>query len=496
MIIETKNLFNVPAGPTTSGRPFLNESNLGALSISSTFLADKKTLMNWIKRTPEAIGILRQIAVDVVTRINFVALPKEKKAGRPKANVEGDEEKASQFATDNSLKNQMRAAVMEGIALGDAYFWKGKINENDQRDAIKKTIKELGLQIDYKAIALDEDPVDQRSLQYVASSTMEIEVAEGGTMIKSFIQRTTSSFGLVNSTTRLETSSDGTNQAGTRKWLPNEILHYKFMELDGKVHGFTPMQSNFPIIKTLGAIKQYHGNWFEQGILPDIFFNFEDMDANSPAHEKMRQTVQEWYNNKRRTPEVTTGKFKIEEINKWNKDMEFRMLAIYYTGVIAFSIGMPLEKIRAILGAEIKSATGASDIGNTDYQRNIFDMQEDWENLFNSQFFNEEFNVDMKFERSAARDEIAEVQRDQQKINIIEKISQMDLIKKENMIDFTARYFPDVPREWLNPNPSPEQEMGMIASSKVFPPQGKQALSDEKKKQQEPQQKNKPPTGV
>ena len=199
MIVETKDIFTMTTGPTSSGRPFLNESQLGALSISSTFLTDKKTLMNWIKRTPEAIGILRQIAVDVVTRINFVALPKEKKAGRPSKNTTNDEERAHQFKTDNSLKNQMRAAVIEGIALGDAYFWKGKVNENDMRDAINKTIKEFGLKIDYKEISLDEDPVNQRTLQYVAASTMEIEIAEGGTKIDFFIQRTTSSFGLLTS---------------------------------------------------------------------------------------------------------------------------------------------------------------------------------------------------------------------------------------------------------------------------------------------------------
>ena len=213
-MIESKDIFTV-AGPTTTGRPFLNENQIGALSTSSTFLVDKRTLMNWIKRTAETIGILRQIAVDVVTRINFVALPKEKKAGRPSKNKTNDEERAHQFKRDNDLKNQMRAAVIEGIALGDAYFWKGKVSENDQRDAIKKTIKEFGLKIDYKEINLDEDPVNQRSLQYVASSTMEIEIAKGGTKIKSFIQRTTSSFGLLNSSVRSNVSADGTIQAGT-----------------------------------------------------------------------------------------------------------------------------------------------------------------------------------------------------------------------------------------------------------------------------------------
>ena len=179
--------------------------------------------------------------------------------------------------------------------------------------------------------------------------------------------------------------------------------------------------------------------------------------------------------------------------------MEFRMLAIYYTGVIAFSVGMPLEKIRAILGGEIKSTTGGSDISNTDYQRNIYDMQDDWETLLNTQFFNEEFGVDLKFERSAARDEVAEVMRDSQKVSLIDKMFQLDWINEDDKISFLAKEFPSIPKAYWNPNPEPEVDMmggGMIPSSKALSKgQASEALSEEKKKQQEPQAKNKPPTG-
>ncbi len=496
MIIQTKNIFTTPPGPTSSGRPFLNENQLGSLSISSTFLADKKTLMNWIKRTPEAIGILRQISMDVVTKLNFVSI-NEKKMGRPSKNKGRDNAaKAEKFAKDNHLKSQLRAAVIESLALGDAYIWKKKMTDKESNKALKETLKEFGVDIESKTSFLDEDPIGQVSLQYIASSTMDIEVNKNGTEIEAFVQRTGLNVGVGVSPTGLRSQPLGTTLGRVRRWMPNQILHYMFMKMDGKVHGFTPMQSNFPIIKTLGAIKQYHGNWFESGILPDTIFNFEDLNANSPELEKMRQSIQEWYNNKRRGALITASKFKTDEINKWNKDMEFRMLAIYYTGVIAFSLGMPLEKIRAILGGEIKSTTGGSDIGNTDYQRNIFDIQDDWETLLNNQFFNEEFQVDLKFDRSAARDEIAEIQVIQQKINILEKMNQMDLIKKDNVVDFTEKLFPHVPSEWWNKNPKPESDMGMIPSSEAIKGPASEALSNQKKQEQKPQQKNKPPTGV
>ena len=127
----------------------MNENQIGAITTSSTFLTDKRTLMNWIKRTAEAIGILRQISMDVITRINFVALPQETKKGRPASKDPGldAEEKANEFAKNNHLKHQLRAAMIEGPALGDAYLWIGKLNLGEKKEILKKVYKQVGIEI-------------------------------------------------------------------------------------------------------------------------------------------------------------------------------------------------------------------------------------------------------------------------------------------------------------------------------------------------------------
>jgi len=503
MLLDTKDVF-VISGPTTTGRPYINEAQIGAISVSSTFLSDKRTLMNWIKRTPEAIGILNQLASDIVTKINFTSRETQT-MGRPAKNrSKNNVDKADEFARNNFLKQTLKAAVIDELALGDGYIWKGKLNKKDFDNAVKSTLKEIGVKdTEIKEImtkdleTLDEDFNTERTLEYVPASTMNIEIHQSGTYVESFVQRTAWTFGTQTFPSRRQDSSQpGSSVNKTRRWKPENIIHKKFMELDGKVHGFTPMQSIFPVMKTLGLIKDYHGHWFDAGIKPDTIFNFEEMDANSIEFEKMRQVLQEWHNNRRRSHVVTTSKMNVQELNQWNKDMEFRLLAIYYTGVMAFGMGMPIEKIRAILGSEIKSSTGGSDLGNIDYQRNIFDRQDDWETLMNTQFFNEEFDVDMHFDRSAARDEIAEVQRDAQKLNNIEKMQQMDLLKKDKLVAFVEQNFPSIPSSWWNPNPKPEVMMGQIPSAGA-PPKGpaSQALSDQKKAEQKPQQKNNPPTG-
>ena len=502
-MIQTKDLFTI-AGPTTAARPLLNENQVGALSISSTFLADKRTLMNWIKRTAEAIGMLRQISMDVVTRLNFVALEQPKKGGRPIKNAGMNAEaKAIEFAKNNHLKEQLRAMIIEGLALGDGYLWKGKVNPDTVKEVIGEKYKEYGIELketEIKAKALDEDFVGEKALQYVPAATMNIELHQSGTKIKSYVQRTAVGFGTQTfPSATIRSTTEGSSLGTTRRWQPEQIIHYRFMTLDGKVHGFTPMQASFPIIKILGAIKDYHGHYFESGIVADIIFNFKEDDPNSVHHEKMRQLLQEWWNVKRRAPAITTGDMSIERLNEWNKDMEFRLLTIMLTGIMAFSIGFPLEKIRAILGGEIKSTTGGSDIGNTDYQRNIFDIQDDLEILLNTQFFNEEFGVDIKIERTAARDEVAEVMRDSQKTNWIKQMFDLDWINKDDRISFLAKEFPSIPKAYWNENPEemiPMMGGGMIPSSKALSKgQASESLSEQKKQEQKPQAKNKPPTG-
>ena len=171
MRINTKDIFTI-SGPTTTGRPFINESQIGALSVSSTFLTDKRTLMNWIKRTPEAIGILRQMAMDIVTTVNFVSVDTPS-MGRPKKNKgRVNVTKAEEFAKQNFLKQTLRSAVIDELALGDGYIWKGNLDDSDRKLALNNTLKQIGTSIEVDFKALDEDFNKDRVLEYVPASTV------------------------------------------------------------------------------------------------------------------------------------------------------------------------------------------------------------------------------------------------------------------------------------------------------------------------------------
>jgi hypothetical protein len=81
-LIETKNLFSPPSIPS-SGRPLINESVMPASAgVFDARTTNMRTLMTWVKRSPEPLGIVNRIANDVVTPVSFRAIEK-KGVGRP-----------------------------------------------------------------------------------------------------------------------------------------------------------------------------------------------------------------------------------------------------------------------------------------------------------------------------------------------------------------------------------------------------------------------------
>lgn len=498
MFIETKQIFTY-ATPATSGRPYINTPITGySLYTSSALIANKKTIMDFVKRSPEALGIVRAIAMDIVTKLDFKSIVEQGK-GRPSKEIHQDtENEAKEFAKKHQVKPTLMAAIMDVLITGEAFLWIGDdfkedIKEITERitteslekaypDLKKEDIKEILKKIDEeenslileKKQYLDEDPEEMKQLVHVPSTTMSIRINTEATGVELFRQDT---------------------YTRVREWKPNQIIHLKFMSLDGKVNGYSPMEASIPLIKTLGLITDYHGKFFDSGGTPDLIFIFKQMGGNEPALAKWQQVIDEWGQTKRRGHLVIGGEdFALERANEMNKDMEFRKLMIMYVARMAFSFGMPLEKFQALLGSEVKSSTGSSELGNADYMRNIEDWQDYLDNIMNTQFWNNSFKVDMKLSRGFLQDKVRQYQVDTQKVAVIKGM--VGIIKKENFAEYVNMHFPEIPRDWINDeidvnsmNPQP------LADDKVQKGEGSQAFAEEKRKQQEPQQRNNKPTG-
>lgn len=443
MFSNTPQNQNDPLGISMTGKPLINDIIIPAPGtiVDSYKTGEFKQLMNWVKRTPEAIGIIKTITTDIITNINFSAVP-ERKTGRPSKDINNDKElKAKKFCQMNFFRNTLTSAMYDWF-LGDAYLWKAKTKLETVKELVKKRYIEAGLVYkeikDYKDF-MDEDN-ETNIIAHVPMTSVTIKYDKEN--VKQYKQRV------------------GTF---TKIWEPNEIIHAKFMDLDGKAHGFSPMKSNEPIIKTLGMIKDYAGHFFEGGGAPDIVFNFPDSQANDPYLKQVESVIKEYRQNRKRAHMVMGGKLEIKKINEFDKDMEFRQLAIYYTGILAFSFQMPLSKMSQILGTEVKEGAAGTDNSNSGYQNNIKNAQKYWEDLLNTQLWVPHFGVEMKFSAPFLIDEIKETMN---KINIADYVfkqntvfhtygKQISLKKVAELLDYLPEDLEDYEEEEL------EMEEGM-----------------------------------
>ena len=158
--------------------------------------------------------------------------------------------------------------------------------------------------------------------------------------------------------------------------------------------------------------------------------------AGSPNHKELVQVLQKYKNTRHKHGNlVFTGEVDPKELNRFDKDMEFRQHAIYLTGVLAMSFGMPVARIASIIGGTIKMPAASEDLSDAGYWRSISHSQDYWEDLLNMHLFEPEFNVLLKFVRGYKNDEIKEAQRDSQMLQVANDLLKMGAIKPEFVKD-------------------------------------------------------------
>ncbi len=437
-----------------------------------------KTFMRLIKRTPECMGIGMRITRDIFTEMSYTAIePSAKKMGRPTANPNLDKElKAKEFEKNENLRHKLTtSAGLDWVFTGDAYMWKG-FSETKIKETLKNQFEKRGIEfkeLEFKDF-IDEDINTQSKFEVVPSTT--VEIIAGPKNVDFYRQR-------VNSEKEID-------------FLPDEIIHAKFLSLDGDIYGFTPMTASSQVIDTLAAIKDYNHVFFKNNGIPDMMFTMPKEMANSPSYKLLEQQLVDLKKPENRHKSLLlTGEVIKEDLTKWDKDMEFRQHAIYLTGVLAFAFNMPPDTISSILGVDIKGTALGSDLEDSGYQDNIIAGQEYWENILNTQFFNHVFGVNVHFKRKFKQDQIRITQNQAMFLPVAEFMFKHDIPVSDEYIIKQL----NIPREFLTkgkidrtvqeaPNPIDPQS-GPAKGS------GQQGTSNQKKLEQRPQQENSPPSG-
>ena len=390
----------------TYNEPFLHRGNY----LNQPY--DYKTIIAWIQRTPEAIGILNALVTDIISDGQTFVSPEGKALGKQvKRRVET-------FWRKNEGKNLMKGALYDWFCLGNSAIWKGKISDTDIKEAFSACSPPTNLE--YKEFEskqfIDEDLLKVRTLVQVPWSTMNIDLAQDGRSVDRFRQMVSGKIAL--------------------NFSPEEIIHAKFMNFDGKVYGFTPMIASMSVISSLGLIKDNNGFFFQNGGVPDWMFILPQEQADSPNHQLLVQVLSDYKETRNKHGNlIFTGEVNPIALNKWDKDMEFRQMAIYYTGVLATAFNMPIARIASIIGGTVKQPAASQDLSEAGYWRTISCAQDYWEDLLNTQLFEPEFGVWIKFNKGFKNDQIKEAQRDSQALQVANDLLKMNAVNDEYVYD-------------------------------------------------------------
>lgn len=466
--------------PSLKERPILNSIYPTTRQLPEPRSFDLDTLIYWVKRTPECIGIIKRIATDIVTEISFVSVTSQK-TGRPSPKFnEKVEDKARAFAGENFLKQKLTTGIMDWLMTGDVYFWKGKLSDEQIKETAKEHYKSYGVELKEIEIKqfFDEDYNGINSFDVIPSSMVRIHHDEY--KIKNYVQ--------------LSKVAPGDNVVFTT----DEVIHGKLLNMDGKVYGYSPMEASYLAIRTINSIQDYGYFYFENGAKVDRVWKFMG-NPNKTSIEKFREQLQEYKSIRRSHSDlILEGADKIEQetLNEITAEMEYRQLAIHSVGRLAFAFNMPADILSSILGKDVRGTAIGSDVEDAGYNRNILQSQQYFEDLLNSQLFLPEFKVEMKFERTFRQDQIRQAQYMIQVLPILDYFFQHEIpVEDEYFIDMLQ-----IPRKYLKEGKIKKEieiAMPFDMGAKKPPPGPNQAgFQEAKRKQQKPQQTNNPPSGV
>lgn len=435
-------------------RPMLNEpvSVVAGGSRYSGSQSSYRVLWNKLKRSPELLATLGIIVTDVLgdrpewTDINGDTLGRNKRL------------EAMRFWRNNQGKELMGAFLMDALLTGDGFIWKGKPTKEQIKKAVKEAIKRFAGQQDnlfvkelqQKAVeSMDEDLHKTRKIDHLASSTVQI-LHDRYDVIG------------------YEQQSHGERII----FKPNEVLHWRYMRVNGEVEGFAPAEALASEIYLLWLVKGNMIAFLQNGGTPDKAFILPKEIARSPNHKNLIETLRKFKSIENRHGQlVFTGELQIEDLQGNPKDLEYKDLALYVTSNIAFSYRIPVTRIPYLVGSAA-SKGDAGGLSESGYWNNISMIQDSLEDLMNGQLF-EEMGWAIKFPRKYKQDEVREAQTASMNADTVTKYQTIlqangKQLKVEKVLSLLEMSDEDI-EDWVA---SPMQEMENAMNNQNMLPNG------------------------
>ena len=414
MVLDAVNFFK----PTVSkGRPLLNQVPLTTTDRANIGFGPQQSrkvqFWNWFRSRPELNSPVQIRVDDTITEVEFFKID-----GSP---LESNEKiDAYKFYNENFLYERFKSFQYDRLVTGSGLVWKGNISGQKQKtkeasitklkevcdrivkDKLKYSphIKESAKIVDQLFLkSIDEDVRKTRVVDYVASSTMIINHDQRDVL--GYIQRI---------------------NGGEEDFSTEEIIHVPLLRIDGKVDGFSPVESLVKELILVWAIKENMLAYFRNGGTPSKLFILPDAIANDQNHDWITRELQDQgVVENRHGNMVLTGKIEVQDLEPGIKDMDYKELALYVTSNIAYALRIPVGRIPYMIGSS-QSGSDAGGLAESGYWSMIESDQRTIEMHVNTQLFNS-LGWSMKFKRQSQLNDLRIAQTDNARIDWVTKLN-------------------------------------------------------------------------
>jgi hypothetical protein len=398
-------LFNTIALPF-SGSPYSRQ----------TQIQKKKRFMNWYKNySPELTAMVNMVVRDVAEESYFESVNK-KDNGRNKVLA------AEKFATNNFLSQKDISVITDIIVTGEGYDWMAKLDGGKLSKEVDKFMRSKDLPVHLKSLFLKANNIDEtkyglRKFRYVASSMVENVFDD--TNINGYVQKS------------------GVNE---RHFRFDEIIHYRFYDIDGLVSGFTPLEGLMLQLEVLHFMWRNMKAMSKNGGQMDKIYSVEDLDVNSQNFKRIEKELKKYYGvDERHGSLLVNGKINVQDIQQMDS-MQFKDAGQYVTGLVAMQWSIPQS--RYPIG--MKESGSKSDLGGgseKNYWSNIEKFQDLYLAMQNKFLWIPYFGVVRKFKKAYKHDEVMENQAEQLRLNNL-TFTEDNLRKRKKQLtqDYVIRY--------------------------------------------------------
>jgi len=348
-------------------------------------------LIDLFKETAQLISIIKAIVTDILSDgYIFESL----------TSSELPENRALKFCKLNNFRNIMEKVLLDYFIYGNGFIVINVVTDDQIKSVLNTSKYEMKDVFEFKEakIIIDEISFKNVRIQHLPAQT--VSIYSNDDYGEDIVYKQT---------------------VGLKTILFNasEVIHFKDVDIDGKLYGYSRLYSMKSEIQTLWNATNYIGKFFDNNGTPNLLFKLIKSKYGSPEYNDLLVQLKELKKseNKQKNLVFAGNDIDVIKLNDINKDMQFENLLKYITSVMAMGYQMPSTRYGASTGGNAEEAT----LTNQGYYRNISSYQSKLENDLNVQLFNPFFNCDIKFNRYSKEDQIRQINIDKSMTDVAEQ---------------------------------------------------------------------------